>query len=410
MAFCFAVLRDADLTLALSAEDALATQADGWLDLSALNEVVAYDVADLVVTVQAGLTVGELTRQLRLQGHALSGYLPPNEPIGRAVLQQLPALEAGFRRGLKESVLGLQVVDGRGRHTKCGGKVVKNVTGYDLNRFYVGSEGVLVMPTEVTLRLTAAPATQRQGWLVLPTTEALQSLSRQLLAAPSATLAQWELLPVFQPHQWPPSFSQHLPQAKVGQWLAWVQFAGREDLMEPAWDAFQLLVPQGAAWHAVDYPTGVARAQQQLFLPDPFWSLVLDVALPLGEWPGIWQLLNDALAPHWCQIRPAAGWLRLAWGASSPTEQALEQSIALVRQQGGEVKLLRMPPETIPGSGYSRWNLPQQPALLHLNQKLKAVFDPANMLRSPRLPLRPLTDPAFEQLMAQAVDEVQTIL
>ena len=125
-----------------------------------LNCVVEYEPADLTVTVEAGIRLAAL--QSVLAEHRQ--YLALDPPYAdRCTLGGIVATNASgplrLRHGTaRNQVLGLRVVHANGTAVKSGGKVVKNVAGYDLNKLYIGAFGTLGIITEVTLKLSPIPA------------------------------------------------------------------------------------------------------------------------------------------------------------------------------------------------------------------------------------------------------------
>ncbi|MCY3723441.1 MAG: FAD-binding oxidoreductase [Candidatus Poribacteria bacterium] len=124
-----------------------------------LNSVVEYEPADLTVTVEAGIRLKDL--QTELAKHRQ--YLVLNPPSAdRCTIGGIVATNASgsfrLRHGTaRNQVLGLRVVQADGTVVKSGGKVVKNVAGYDLNKLYIGAFGTLGIITEVTLKLSPIP-------------------------------------------------------------------------------------------------------------------------------------------------------------------------------------------------------------------------------------------------------------
>lgn len=124
------------------------------LCLRQLNAVVDYPARDLTITVQAGMTFGELDRLLQAENQQL--------PVDVADSQQtLGAIVAGDVAGprrygygtLRDYVIGIEAVDGIGRVFHAGGRVVKNVAGYDLCRLLTGSRGCFGILTQLTFKL-----------------------------------------------------------------------------------------------------------------------------------------------------------------------------------------------------------------------------------------------------------------
>ncbi|RKU23811.1 hypothetical protein C6503_02390 [Candidatus Poribacteria bacterium] len=133
---------------------------DVVLATTRLNGVVEYEPADLTVTVEAGIRLAAL--QSVLAQH--QQYLALDPPYAdRCTLGGIVATNASgslrMRYGAaRNQVLGLRVVHANGTAVKSGGKVVKNVAGYDLNKLYIGAFGTLGIITEVTLKLSPIPA------------------------------------------------------------------------------------------------------------------------------------------------------------------------------------------------------------------------------------------------------------
>jgi glycolate oxidase FAD binding subunit len=113
----------------------------------------------MTITVQAGITVAELQRLLAAENQRLPVDVPRPE---RATLGGALAVNAsGPRRygfgTLRDYVIGISVVNDEGRETRAGGRVVKNVAGYDLCKLHVGALGTLGVITQVTLKLRPLP-------------------------------------------------------------------------------------------------------------------------------------------------------------------------------------------------------------------------------------------------------------
>jgi glycolate oxidase FAD binding subunit len=133
------------------------------LGLSRLNRLLEHEPGDLTTTVQAGITLGALQTALRARGQWLS--LDPPDAERATVGGVIAADAAGPRRHLygtaRDLVIGLTVVTADGAVIKGGGKVVKNVAGYDLPKLFIGSYGTLGVIVEVTVKLRPAPEDER---------------------------------------------------------------------------------------------------------------------------------------------------------------------------------------------------------------------------------------------------------
>ena len=125
------------------------------LSLRELNDVVRYTPRDMTVTVEAGVTMHALADQLAGEGQ----HLPIDAPrIGEATVGGCAAVnQSGPRRygygSLRDYIIGIQAVDGRGVAFRGGGNVVKNVAGYDFCKLLCGSLGTLAVITELTLKV-----------------------------------------------------------------------------------------------------------------------------------------------------------------------------------------------------------------------------------------------------------------
>ncbi len=130
---------------------------DAALDLRALRGVVEHAPADLVCTVRAGTTLAELADVLAAAGQRWP--VEVGDPATATVGGSIASAAAGPSRlryqHPRDWIIGCEAVLGDGTRTRAGGRVVKNVTGYDLTRLYSGTFGTLAVLTEVTLKLVA---------------------------------------------------------------------------------------------------------------------------------------------------------------------------------------------------------------------------------------------------------------
>src|SRR5215813_1741030 len=130
------------------------------LSLAKMNRIKEINVADFVAVVEPGVVTKDLQDAVEKKGR----YYPP-DPASRAdtFIGGNIATNAGGPRCLKygvtrDYVLGLEVVLADGTITRLGGRTHKNKTGFDLHRLFVGSEGLLGVVTEATLKLLPLPA------------------------------------------------------------------------------------------------------------------------------------------------------------------------------------------------------------------------------------------------------------
>lgn len=153
------------------------------LATSCQSRILDYEPADLTATVEAGITLDRLQQQLSVGGQ----FLPLESPLAeRSTIGGLLAANAtgALRHSYgqpRDWLIGIAVVGAGGQETKAGGRVVKNVTGYDLNKLYTGSLGTLGIIVEATFKL--APAPPERGTLVaaFPTIDGALSAGTALL-------------------------------------------------------------------------------------------------------------------------------------------------------------------------------------------------------------------------------------
>lgn len=139
------------------------TQTDSTLDLSALSGITLYEPEELVLSARAATPISEIETALEASKQELAfepmdygpllNKAPGEGTIGGAVAAGLSGprrIKAGAAR---DFMLGVSAVSGRGEIFKAGGRVVKNVTGYDLPRLLAGSWGTLAAMTDITLKV-----------------------------------------------------------------------------------------------------------------------------------------------------------------------------------------------------------------------------------------------------------------
>ncbi|HET6891271.1 MAG TPA: FAD-binding protein, partial [Pyrinomonadaceae bacterium] len=149
-----------------------------------LNQILEHEPADLIATAQAGVTLDNLNRTLSQRGQ----WLPLDPPHdGRSTLGGVVATGlAGAQRpgyGTARSfVIGMRVVLANGEVVKAGGRVVKNVAGYDLCKLFTGSYGTLGIISELTFKLRPLPANQVTV-LSVGSMNAMIEAGRSILAA-----------------------------------------------------------------------------------------------------------------------------------------------------------------------------------------------------------------------------------
>ncbi|MDP2950496.1 MAG: FAD-binding oxidoreductase [Chloroflexota bacterium] len=166
------------------------------LCLSRLNEVVEHEPADLTATVQAGMTLASFQRHLAASGQFLP--LDPPSPQSATIGGILAANASGPSRHAygtaRDLALGMRLVMADGRIIKAGGRVVKNVAGYDMVRLLIGSLGTLGIIVEASLKLAPLPKAERTLAAVLPSAQSAFGGYRFAAQAAGLSLRAVELL------------------------------------------------------------------------------------------------------------------------------------------------------------------------------------------------------------------------
>jgi glycolate dehydrogenase FAD-binding subunit len=360
------------------------------LDLAALSAVTAYEPSELIITVQAGAPLADVLSLIDSKNQQFAF-----EPVNTSRLLGTPDIGtiggmigaglAGPRRikagGARDHLLGAHAVSGFGDSFKAGGKVVKNVTGYDLCKLLAGSWGTLAVMTEVTLKVMPRPESER--------TLVLRGLD-DVTAVRAMTAALGSPFDV--------SGAAHLPQQ------AFRGAAGVLADLASLQQAVTLLRLEGIAASATHRATalGVALAPFGVVevLQDAasaaIWSSIRDIQPfaadgALGAWP-VWRIVcppasGGALGER--LARDTGGEVFYDWGggliwAALPPKP--DAQAALVRQRvdavGGHATLLR-------ASEQVRRNVdvfhPQQAGLAGLSERVRQSFDPKNILNRGRL-------------------------
>ncbi|MDQ6674746.1 MAG: FAD-binding oxidoreductase [Chloroflexota bacterium] len=167
------------------------TRLDVVIDTTALDRVVEYEPADLTITVEAGIRFSRLQSLLGEHGQFLA-LDPPAEDD--ATLGGLIATNASgplrFAHGtLRDLVLGMRIANPDGALTRAGGRVVKNVAGYDLNKLYIGSLGTLGVIVELSLKLAPIPPANAAVIAEFSDLDATRGLLNAVVRSPLAPLA-----------------------------------------------------------------------------------------------------------------------------------------------------------------------------------------------------------------------------
>ena len=159
--------------------------------LDKLNRVIDYPARDMTITVEAGIRMAELTRILNAENQRLPIDVPQAE---QATLGGVIATNwSGPRRlgcgTMRDYVIGISAIDATGRRFSAGGRVVKNVAGYDICKLLVGSRGELAIITQVTLKLRPRPETSALVGLTFDSTRQVETVLARLMNSATRPMA-----------------------------------------------------------------------------------------------------------------------------------------------------------------------------------------------------------------------------
>tara|TARA_A100001037_G_scaffold301728_1_gene331870 strand:+ start:10844 stop:12109 length:1266 start_codon:yes stop_codon:yes gene_type:complete len=173
---------------------------DVMVKMDNLSEVLDFQPADLTVTVQAGARMKNLYPVLQTESKtlAIDGYLISEASIGGIISSNTHGFLRNHFGLVRDSLIGLTVMNDQGKLIKSGGRVVKNVTGYDMNKLYVGALGTLGIIVDATFKVVTVPANTEL--MVIPCKnleagiEQTQSIKNMPWAPSTAHVMEQELL------------------------------------------------------------------------------------------------------------------------------------------------------------------------------------------------------------------------
>ena len=345
-----------------------AAHSDAVLDTRAHSGIVSYEPSELVVTVRCGTPLTELEAVLAEQGQCLA-FEPPHfyvdgqshATVGGMVACGLAGPARAVAGGVRDHVLGVQMLNGKGEWLTFGGQVMKNVAGYDVSRVLAGSMGTLGVLTDVSLKvLPRAPAEVTLA-CHLPQAEAL------------ALLHRWGA----QPLPLNASCWVHDTTAQPAQEMLFVRLRGAVAAVDAA-------LPRMCADVAALGGKAAAIDQTQA-LAD--WSACRDQRLPFFTPPAadmaLWRLSLPQTAPvldlTYLPLIEWHGGLRWLWAPLSATAELR----GVAAQAGGHATLFRAPPNAVGElpAVFSPLPVAQQ----RIQHELQKQFDPHGVFNTGRM-------------------------
>jgi glycolate dehydrogenase FAD-binding subunit len=160
------------------------------LDMTALNRIAHYDPGDLTLSVDPGLPLAKLNAALFEHNQFLPLLVPwySRSTIGGAIASGMDSPLRQFYGTARDFLIGAEFVDGTGKLCKSGGRVVKNVSGYDLHKLLVGSLATLAIITRLNFRTFPAPIASRGFVASFPSAEGAVTLRRTITESPLTPL------------------------------------------------------------------------------------------------------------------------------------------------------------------------------------------------------------------------------
>lgn len=328
------------------------------LSTSVWQGIVSHEPSELVVTVRSGTPLVDLEAALAEKGQCLP-FEPPRYGAGSTIGGVVAAGLAGPSRasagGVRDFVLGVQFIDGRGEWMTFGGQVMKNVAGYDISRVMAGSMGTLGVITDISLKvLPVAPA---EATLVFP-------------------LSQHDALE--QLHRWG---GQPLP-LNASCWVKDETRPGAPELL------FVRLRGAVAAVEAACTRLGAEAGGQRLdnAQAGPDWAACRDQTLPFFRPPSpdlcLWRLSVPQTAPALplpqAQLIEWQGAQRWLWAPAGDAAQIRAATAAV----HGHATLFRPGADGAPG--VPRFQA-QSVAIETITQRLRAEFDPSGIFNPGRM-------------------------
>ena len=334
-------------------------RADETLDVSANAGIVEYEPGDLTLTARAGTTLGEIARVTAANGQwlALDPYGDPSRAtIGATIATASYGPLAHHFGTPRDMTLGVEFITGGGDIVRGGGRVVKNVAGFDLTRLVTGSWGTLGLLTETTLRLRARPAMQTTLIIDVGGGDAAVERARATLhGMPFVPLAA-QLLDA--------SAARALSARERDTGLL-VRLGGNDEAlraqrerMRAVGDAEEVDQEIWARLQRLEPP--LAAVLRLSRLPSAFASTWRDAMHIAERWPG-----------GYCHGDPGRGVVRVVLPHDGESSEASLHSVLDVPFDGARIY------ERLPAN---LWPALATAILGRIDRGIKAAFDPGNML------------------------------
>jgi glycolate oxidase FAD binding subunit len=364
-----------------------AAQWDATLDLSGLSGVTLYEPEELVLSAKAGTPLAEIEALVAARKQQLAfepmdygpmlGVAPGGGTIGGAIAANLSGprrIKAGAAR---DHFLGVNAVSGRGETFKSGGRVVKNVTGYDLCKLLAGSWGTLAAMTDVTVK--TLPRAETEATMLVVKLDDVAA--RKAMAAAMGSYGDV-------------SAAAHLP-ATVAARIAATASAGAAVTALRLEGVAPSVAQRKTVLEAVLAPFGALGTLDEA-ASRAFWRAVKDVTPFAANGPSgtrdLWRISTvPARGPDvGCRLAEQADadilydWAGgLIWVALPPSADANAPLVRMaVAETGGHATLIRAPAAVRAAVAVFT---PEPPPLAALTQRVRDGFDPNGVLNPGRM-------------------------
>ncbi len=312
-------------------------------DTGAYAGIVDYEPTELVITARGGTPLAEIEQTMATHGQMLAFEPPhfgPGATLGGTIAAGLSGPRRPYAGAVRDVVLGVRMFDGRGDDLHFGGRVMKNVAGFDVARLMCGALGTLGVLTEISIKCLPLPRSEATRTFELSVDESIRRVN------------EWGAQPL-------PVSATCFAGGRL-----WVRLSGAEPAVSAAASKIggEVVPDDGAFWRSI-------RDQTHAFFAD---AASTDAAL--------WRLSVKSTAPHADlgaeQLIEWGGALR--WLREGPrTEPARLRAWA--REQGGHATLFRAGDKSIGVFD------PLPAPLLAIHKRLKAEFDPHRILNPGRM-------------------------
>ena len=334
------------------------------LEMSAFAGVLSYEPSELVVTVRAGTLLAELEALLASQGQCLPFEPPhfgPNATVGGMVASGLSGPARANSGAVRDYLLGVVLLNGKGECLTFGGQVMKNVAGYDVSRLMAGALGTLGVLLELSLKVLPMAPAEATLMCSLPQQKALELLNR------------WG----GQPLPLNASCWVHDDSASPVQDYLFVRLRGAMAAVEAAAPRMMADV-QAAGGQAMQMDNAQAGLD---------WNACREQTLPFFAQPPsadacLWRLslpqTTPALDLPYAQLIEWHGGLRWIWAPASAAVQLRQAA----QRAGGHATLFRRAegtPADLPVF------TPLSPVQARIQRELKKQFDPAGVFNPGRM-------------------------